>query len=132
MKKLTKSVSTEVVIKRGDESVTLTVSALPLGYTQYLERVYPEPVLFKNGELVPDPARRSEWTYECNLLCIARALGDQMDATPPTTGDRDAWAQYARAVRAEFEDAGMVEGDLAEMIKGLARCQRGVTAAGKA
>jgi hypothetical protein len=135
--KLTRPVSRTVTFSRGaldgpPEEMALTLHALPLGYTQFLERVFPQPTVFLNGEPVPDPARKSEWSYEVNLLCIAKALGDELDTAAPVASTRDAWQVYATAVRAEFAAAGLVDGDIGVMLNELAKCQRGVATTGKA
>lgn len=115
----------------GEEVIELVLSPLPLGYAQFVETVYPAPVEYRNGEPVEVVAKRGEWQYEVNLLCIARALGSQVEASAPTTSDRGSWATYAAAVRAEFTAAGLVEGDYVTLAQELARCQRGAGALGK-
>lgn len=114
-----------VTLHRGAETVTLTLTALPMGYSAWLERVYPQPTELINGVRVSLDAVARDWRYDQNLLCIAKALGSQVDATAPTSSRADEWAAYAQRLRAEFSAAGLNDGDYVALANGLAACHRG-------
>lgn len=126
--------SRQVVVSRpGQEPIAYTIAPLPIGYSQWLETVYPAPVRFLNGEPVADSTKRANWSLEVNLMCIAKSLGDEMEAQPPAVaGDVKAWSDYAAAVRAEFGAAGLLDGELADFMTAINAMLRGSVALGKA
>ena len=130
--KLSRPPTRSVTISRPEGEVSYTLSALPLGYSQYLESVYPAPTMVLNGEPVPDNAKMGLWRLDVNCLCLAKALGDEMESTAPTTGGRDAWATHARSVRDEFDAAGLTDGELGDLATALGGVIRGTAALGKA
>lgn len=132
MKAFQAPATTTVALARGEESVTLTLSALPMGYAAHLERVYPQPTEMVNGVRVPLTAATYDWRYDQNLLNVAKALGDQIDARPPTSSDAKAWGEYARAIREELTAAHLTEGHLLQIVKALHELHQGDGGPGKA
>lgn len=130
MRKLTISLQRTVEIRRGDETVTFVMHPLPLGYHAYLERVYPAPVEYVGNGVKNEPRPLVNAVYEYNylvLLClIAKSLRDQVDTQPPTTEKRADWEAYARALKAEYSEAGLIEGDLILLRKGMDQVNQGV------
>lgn len=134
-------VSTVVVLRRpGGRDLQLTVTALPIGYDEELERGLPNPVppvrgplrdergslLREAGRPVPfydtfDPkyqAERRQAMRRRMTLMIREALrGDSQVQweTPEEKGGRSD-ADYADALYAEMRAFGFTEGDLAALI----------------
>lgn len=130
--KLTKTVTRTATFTREGEEVTYTLHPLPIGYTEYLQRVYTAPVRITSEGPVVDPDKRPDWMVDVNLMCIARSLGDEMITLAPTSSVREDWSVYASALRSEFAASGLVEGEIATLATELNRCQRGIAATGKA
>lgn len=88
-----------------------------IGFPEMLDRVFPQPARFENGKPVPDPTKAAEH-HACRLMILlAVCMGDGLEVKPPgKDADRGAWAAYAEAVRAEFEAANLVEGDVSLLI----------------
>lgn len=119
MKAFSAPASVEVVLVRGDETIVLRLTALPMGYAAYLERAYPQPTEVVNGVRVALAASAYDWRYDQNLLNVAKALGEQLDAKAPTSSDPTAWSAYAKAVREELTAANLTEGHLLQLVKAL-------------
>lgn len=131
MQKISIPLKRTVEIKRGGETVaTFTVHPIPLGYAAYLDRVFPHPVEYVgNGvkqEPRPVPGATYEHNYQTMMLLIAKSLRDQMETQPPTSEKRPDWAAYAKAVQAEYSEAGLVEGDLILLRKEMELVNQGV------
>lgn len=130
MKKLTIPLQRTVEIKRGGESATFTLYPLPLGYHAYLERVYPPPVEYVGNGVKNEPRALQNAAYEHNyltMLCmIAKSLRDQVDTQPPTSEKRADWDAYARALKAEYSEAGLIEGDLMLLRKSMEQVNQGI------
>lgn len=104
-----------------------------LGFPEYLDRVYPAPVIYKDMQPIPDPNRAAEHGSRRLYVLLAAAMRDQLDAKPPgDNADRAAWDAYALAVAAEFEAANFVEGDVVTLIQEATRVNRGAGKLGKA
>lgn len=104
----------------------VTLRPWPLGYPEYVSRVYPPPVIYRNLEPVEDPKQASEYASNRALILLARSLGDQIDAKGPAgDGDRSAWHAYAVAIRDELSAANLVEGDVSLLIAEAMRVNRG-------
>ncbi|MEL6347721.1 MAG: hypothetical protein AAFV53_31740 [Myxococcota bacterium] len=117
--KFTSIPSRTVEIARNGESITLTMTALPLGWIEHLSAMYPEPVEYINGEEVQrdDPEYWGLYGY----LQLAKGLepSGELDTPAPQGGDRKMWDTYARAVREEFREAGLLAGDYAQLLEML-------------
>jgi hypothetical protein len=135
MKKLTISLQRTVEIKRGDEVTTFTMYPLPLGYHAYLERVYPSPVEYVGNGVKNEARPVQNALYEHNylsMLCmIAKSLRDQVEAQPPTSEKRADWDAYAKALKAEYSEAGLIEGDLMALRKGMEQVNQGIMGKGE-
>jgi hypothetical protein len=90
----------------------------PIGFPEMLSRVFPMPVLYVNAKPAgPDPARADE--HQADRLCIllATCLGPELTAKAPgPSGVTADWTAYAKAIRAEFEAACLVEGDVSVLM----------------
>lgn len=104
----------------------------PIGYPEYLDRVFPAPVRYENGQPKEDPARRSEYQGQRMAILLARCMGDQLDAKAPAGEDRGVWEAYAKAILAEFEAANLVEGDVVRLMGEAQAVNRGAGKLGKA
>lgn len=116
----------EVVIQRGDETLTLTLSALPLGYQELVRAAFPAPEALKfvggiSRPLAPgDPgyaqakAAESKWYADFTDILVAKSLGDVMDTPAPVLSvgmPRETVDAYVSAVRAEWSAANLHQGD---------------------
>lgn len=104
----------------------------PIGYPEFIDRVYPAPVRYENGQPKEDPTRRSEYQGQRMAVLLARCMGDQIDARVPSGEDRTAWEAYAKAILAEFEAANLVEGDVVRLMTEAQAVNRGAGKLGKA
>lgn len=114
--------------------VELTLSPWPLGYSAYIGRVFPPPLVYVNG--VPqesnEPHKRSEYDSDKSLILVAKCLGEQLDTQPPKSDKKEEWAAYAKALRAEFAAAHFVEGDIATLINAANLINQGMGRLGNA
>ena len=124
--------TTTATLTHGKEAITLVLSAVPLGYDAYLTRVYPQPSEVINGVRVAIESAAYSWRYDHNLLVLAKALGDQLDAVAPTTSDPGAWKAYAEAVRAETAAGGFNDDDYLKLLSALSALHTGTGEPGKA
>lgn len=124
--------STTVTLVRGEESVAIVLTALPMGYAAHLERTYPQPTEVANGVRVPVVGAAYEWRFDQNVLAVAKAMGDQLEAVAPGISDPTAWAKYAKVVRDELTAAHLTEGHLLQLVKALNELHQGTGDPGKA
>lgn len=105
---------------------TIDLRPWPIGYPEYLSTVFPAPVRFENGKPTEDTAKAQEHQAARVYILIAKCMGEQVDAKPPTSAtDRGAWGAYAAAIRAEFEAACLVEGDISQLVAECYRLNQG-------
>ena len=112
-----------VIFRRGDEEVSLTVYATPLGTDEVLGIALPD-YDFINGAAVKKTGEREirhGQHYLYALLGIALEPSSEMESSRPKSSVPEQWEQYAEAVRAEFQAAGYVEGDLVRLVAAIRR-----------
>lgn len=122
----------DVTLQHGDEQIVVRVYPLPIGYHDVAGALLERPQAFVNGKPSDDPKRMPEWEARRLFLLFARALGDQIAAACPRADAKPAeWAAYADAVKAEFEAAHYVEGDLVLIQSEIQAVNRGLGSLGK-
>jgi hypothetical protein len=89
----------------------------PIGFPEMLSHVFPTPVLYVNGKPSGNDPTKFD-AHQADRLCIllATCLGTELDAKAPTSSTPADWSAYAKAIRAEFERANMVEGDVSVLM----------------
>lgn len=113
-------------------ALSFTLVPWPIGYADYVARVYPPPAVYVDLRPVEKPEARKEYDGDVSLLLLARSMGDQLDARAPGEGaGREAWAAHVAAIRAELAAANMVEGDILKLITEAGRVNRGAGKLGK-
>lgn len=116
------------------EELRLVLRQQPVGYAALLEeKFYPPPIEYVNGKAQPlAPAAESAWRARLNLCLLARSLGDQLETPAPgEKSKRSDWDLYATKVLKEFEEAGLVEGDLTHLFQEFFLLSKGVGSLGK-
>jgi hypothetical protein len=131
MQKISIPLKRTAEIKRGKDVVaTFDLYPLPLGYAAHVDRMYPAPVEYVgNGvknEARPIAAAVYQHNYKTMLILLAKSLQDQVETKPPTSDKRDAWEAYANALLAEFQEAGLVEGEVLQLRREMDAVNAGV------
>ncbi len=126
----------------GGKSVTLTVSALPLGYWDDVEQWIPEPRPPQSGfvrdtdrALAKDAQGRPVAEYDrddpkylaaCkratilqNALCIAEALQNEPKVTFDAKPSRNRMEKYAEALIDEMKEFGLSDGDQVAILRAV-------------
>lgn len=124
------------ITREADDGTTLSASfslaPWPIGYAEYLSRVFPPPADYVELRPVERPQEQREYQAQVGLLLLARSLGDQLDARAPgKAADRRDWEAYARAVQDELGAANLVDGDIIKLIGEASRVNRGAGKLGK-
>lgn len=116
-----------------ETTISLTVRPYPAGYPQFVVAAYPAPTSYVNGEPVEVKAEANQHVFRTNAIILAKCLGDQLDAKPPTgNAARPAWDAYAVAVITEFSAANFVQGDIDALLQAMYLVNRGAGRLGKA
>jgi hypothetical protein len=103
---------------------TVTLRPWALGFPEYIDRVYPAPVQYENMQPVEDAKQMSEYASRRALILLARTM-DQIETKPPEGADRKAWDAYAVAIQEELAGAGLIQGDVSELIAAAMKVNRG-------
>lgn len=112
MKGFSRRPSTEITLKRGDESLTLQLHALPPGWAATVRSAFRPPVENDSGKITyrdNDPEYNDLYGY----LVVGKALEPSGALETRLAAP---WDAAARALRAEFADAGLTSGDLVKMM----------------
>jgi hypothetical protein len=113
-----------ITFTRGPERITFEVRPWPAGYGPWLRSVFPPPIRFRDGKPEPDAAKLPEYRDLVGFLVLAKCLETQgllETALPTGRGGRSAWEAAAVAVRQEFRDAGVTEGEIRALMAAAER-----------
>ena len=104
----------QLEIKRGEESVTFDLQALPPGWAAWLRGQFPKPVIYKSGKPEPDPVRGACYDDWLVYIQIAKALESSgvLTAQAPNKPSAAAFEEYAKALEAEFRAANFTDSEL--------------------
>jgi hypothetical protein len=114
-----------VNLKHGDQTMTLVLRPLPLGYFQLTGMWIPEPSETPTGRFVnmkpemvpPSDQAVADRNRTLNMCRLGWSLGDQIDAPRPADGaPASEWHAYRDAVWAEFASAGLLESDVGKLM----------------
>lgn len=111
----------EVALHRPEGEIIIRLRPPPLAHRSIIETVYPPPVRYVNGAEAPNRDAQGEYSALLAFVLLADVLeGEDKPAAekPAPAAGRAAWDAYARAIKAEFEAAGYVEGDVTALIRG--------------
>ncbi len=135
--------STEITLPRPDGmSMTLRVTALPLGFWSQVQEWIPFPrppqkgfARGKDRELERDeegrPIAAFDWQDSKyitereyvgrlhNILCVAEALSDDPKVSFNVKPKRNRMREYVEAIMKEFEDFGFSDGDFGRLLKAV-------------
>ena len=129
--KFTGPKSETLTLTHGEESITLTLVAPPVGYASFVEAMLPDPVrtTFVNGKPVEsaDP-RAAEFRDLRFYLMLAKALEPSGELEAARKGEgAGAWEAYARAVHAELQAAGFADEDHIHLMRAIGRLRFGTS-----
>jgi hypothetical protein len=118
-----------VTIYRNEESIEFSLRALPVGYSTYLESVYPKPVIYVDGAPISKDDDPEYWDlYQYLLLGRSLEHTDMMENQPPKGNEPAAWQQYAYALREEFREAQFTSGEVGALVSALGELNEAQTA----
>lgn len=114
--------------------VQIELHPWPMGWSDWLDRIFPAPVVYVDQKPVEDAAARGEYAGQRAAIMLARCAPDDLfDARPPADDSkRGNWEAYGKALLAELRAAHFVDGDLLHLVGEIAKVNRGAGKLGKA
>lgn len=106
------------------QSLTFEVRPWPAGYGPWLRSVYPPPQRFRDGKPEPDPTKLAEYRDLQGFLVLAKCLETQGLLETLMPGGRAGakqWETAARALREEFREAGLTDGEVRALMAAAER-----------
>lgn len=111
------------------ESITLRVRPWPLAFLESVKAACPPDFFVGVGPGADAEREKIAAEHDANVInwiTLGHALRDELTAKLPSMSDRGALIAYARAVRAEIETAGLVEGHLYQLKAAIIQANRGI------
>lgn len=112
--------SVPVTLTRGEETITLTLFALPPGFRAWLRSDYPAPRVHghQDAKGTTDETQFSVWASRLTVIMLGKCLEPEaglktkVDAKTPAD-----WVKVATALLEEFREAHLTDLDLMQMAK---------------
>jgi len=117
------------VTEEAAETLTLRVRPWPLAFLDAVKMGCPPDFFVGVGPGAEAEKAKIAAEHDSQVIdwiTIGHALRDELDAKLPSLSDRAALIAFARAVRAEIEAAGLLEGHLYQIKAAIVQANRGI------